>query len=190
MDRTREIGLRLNPDKCHIKVAKIKFFGNYLSERGLEPDPSKVAAIIGMTPPGNVTEVQSILGMANYLSRFTPNLAIITSPLRDLTKKDTEWTWGPEHKQAFNRLKDAISSTDVLAYYDPAKPATIQTDASKRGLGATVLQDCRPVAYASKSLTETESNYANIEREMLAVVFGLERFHHYAYGRPCGFRPD
>ncbi|XP_014676064.1 PREDICTED: uncharacterized protein LOC106816031 [Priapulus caudatus] len=77
----------------------------------------------------------------------------------------------------------AISSSKVLAYFDPSKPVTVQTDASKRGVGATLLQGGRPVAYASKSLTETESNYANIEREMLAVVFGLERFHYYIYGR-------
>ena len=93
------------------------------------------------------------------------------------------FVWGPEHQKAFDSVKETIATAATLAYFDSSKPVIIQTDASKRGVGATLLQDGRPVAYASKSLTETESNYCNIEREMLAIVFGLERVHHYAYGR-------
>ena len=87
-------------------------------------------------------------------------------------------------------MKEAITAASTLAYFDSSKPVTIQTDASKRGIGATLLQNGRPVAYASKSLTETESNYCNIEREMLGIVFGLERFHHYAYGRHVTVETD
>ena len=190
MKRTHEVGLCLNPDKCVVKSHRIKFFGNYLSSKGLEPDPDKIAAIVDLTPPRNAQELQSFLGMINYLSRYTPDLATITAPLRDLTKKDVIFVWGPEHQRAFDNVKEAITTASTLAYCDTNKLITIQTDASKRGVGATLLQHGRPVAYASKSLTETESNYCNIEREMLGIVFGLERFHHYAYGHHVTIETD
>ncbi len=187
---TSQTGLALNPDKCIVKQPRIKFFGNYLTPEGIEPDPQKVKAITEMKAPQNATELQSLLGMANYLSRFAPNIAGITGPLRDLVKHDADWQWCPEHTSAFDELKKAFRSSQVLAYYDATKPITVQTDASKRGIGATLLQEGRPVAFASKSLTTTESNYSNIEREMLAVVFGLERFHYYVYGRHVHIESD
>ena len=200
MKRTHEVGLCLNPDKCVVKSHRIKFFGNYLSSNGLEPDQDKIAAIFDMTPPRNAQELQSFLGMVNYFSRYTPDLATTTAPLRDLTKKDVIFVGGegggeaggggPEHQRAFDNVKEAITTASTLAYFDTSKPITIQTDASKRGVGATLLQHGRPVAYASKSLTKTESNYCNIEREMLGIVFGLERFHHYAYGHHVTIETD
>ena len=96
MTRTNEVGLCLNPDKCVVKSHRIKFFGNYLSSKGLEPDPDKIAAIVDMTPPINAQELPSFLGMVNYLSRYTPDLATTTAPLRDLTKKDVIFVWTSE----------------------------------------------------------------------------------------------
>ena len=185
MKLTQEVGLCLNPDKCVVHSHRIKFSRNYLSSKGLEPDPDKIAAIVDMTPPTNAQELQSFLGMVNYLSQYTPDLSTTTAPLRDLTKKDIIFVWGREHQKAFDNVKKAVTATTTLAYFD-----TNKTDASKRGVGATILQHGRPVAYASKSLTETESNYCNIEREMLGIVFGLERFHHYAYGRHVTIETD
>ena len=183
MKRTQQVGLCLNPDKCVMKSDRIKFFGNYLSSNEQEAGTDKIAAIVDMSPPTDALELLTFLGMANYLSRYTANLATKTAVLRDLTKKESVFVWGPEHQKAFDSVKETIATAATLAYFDSSKPVIIQTDASKRGIGATLLQDGRPVAYASKSLTETESNYCNIEREMLAIVFGLERFHHYAHGR-------
>ena len=100
--RTQEVGL--NPDKCDVHSHRIKFFRNYLSSKGLEPDPDKIAAIVDMTPPTNAQELQSFLGMVNYLSRYTPDLATTTAPLRDLTKKDIIFVWGPEHQKAFDNV--------------------------------------------------------------------------------------
>ena len=128
--------------------------------------------------------------MVNYLRGFTPNLATITEPLYDLTKKNVEFVWEREHQRAFDKVKEALSATETLAYFDPSKQVIIQTDASKRGVGAVLLQEGCPVAYASKSLSHTEANYSNIEREMLGVVFGLERFHHYVYGRHIILQTD
>ena len=88
-----------------MKSHRIKFFGNYHSSNGIEPDPDKIEAIVDMTPPTNAQELQSFLGMVNYLSRYTPDLATTTAPLRDLTKKDIIFVWGPEHKKAFDNVK-------------------------------------------------------------------------------------
>ena len=111
------------------------------------------------------------------------SLSTLTAPLRELVKDDSPFNWNPTHQQAFEAIKSAISAETTLAYYDPAKEVTLQVDASTAGLGATLLQDKKPIAFASKALTDTESRYANIERELLAVVYGCERFHTYLYGR-------
>ena len=93
MRRTQEVGLCLNPDKCVVKSRRIKFFGNYLSSNGLEPDSGKIAAIVDMSPPTSAQELQSFLGMVNYLRRYTPDLATTTAPLRDLITKDSVFLW-------------------------------------------------------------------------------------------------
>ena len=183
LQRARDSGLRFNPDKLRVKCDKIPFFGNIIGADGLHPDPSKVQAILTMNPPSDVKELQTFLGTVTYLSRYTANLSQLSAPLRDLCKKDSEFIWGPEHQQAFDKLKKTFTSPPTLQYFDSTENVTIQVDASLRGLGAALLQEKGPVEYASKSLSEIETRYSNIEREMLAVLFGLERFHYYAYGR-------
>ena len=120
--------------------------------------------------------------MVNYLGRYTPALAELWPPLDRLYKKDTVWRWDPEHQRAFDGIKSVISSLPVLAYFDAKAEHTIQCDASKQGLGVVLLQDGQPVMYISRTLTETEQRYSNIERELLAVVFALERLDHYTAG--------
>ena len=131
-----------------------------------------------------------VLGMVNYLGRFMPDVATLSTPLRDLCKSDVPNNWGPEHNAAFSALKKTISSSEVLRYCDNTNPLKIQVDASQRGLGAALLQDSDPIAFASKSLTETEGRYTNIEREIFGIVFGLERFHQYVYGRHIDVHTD
>ena len=99
-----------------------------------------------------------------------------------LLKKDSHWQWQPEQATAFRKLKQAISSSPVLKFFDPSRPSVGQADASSTGLGACLLQDGRPVAYASRSLSAAEENYAQIEKEMFGVIFALEKFHHDVYG--------
>ena len=122
--------------------------------------------------------------MVQFLSRFFFNLASLAANLWGLTKKTSDFVWSPEHQSATDRIKKAIVAPTSLQYFDNTQPVTIQVDASQRGLGAVLLQANGPVEFASKLLTETEGRYSNIEREMLAVLFGLEKFHYYAYGRP------
>jgi len=190
LDRARRTGLKFNPDKMSIKTTRIQFYGNIIGAEGLQADPSKVGAVIAMNEPKDVKDLQSFLGLANYLSHFTPHLSTVAAPLRDLCKQDSDFRWGPEHTTAFKSLKKIISTQTVLRYYDGTKPLVIQVDASLRGLGAALIQPDGPVAFASKSLTETEQRYSNIKWEMLGVVFGLERFHHYVYGRHVVIETD
>ena len=120
-----------------------------------------VTAICNITAPTVVKELQTFIGLANCLGRFTPHLASAWAPIRDLCKTNVPHDWGPEH-DAFSNMKNVISSNEMLRYYGSTKPLVIQVDASHRGLGAALLQDSDPITFASKSLTETESRYSNI----------------------------
>ncbi|XP_071476746.1 uncharacterized protein [Diadema antillarum] len=178
----RKYGLVFNADKCDIKISQVKFFGCLYEKEGVHPGPAKIADITNLPTPSCLKELQQFLGMVQYMSPFIPNLAENAENLRAFTRKDSEWQWTPSHQKSFEHMKSLVSSMCTLAYFDPSKHTTIQVDASTRGLGAALLQEGKPVAFASKALTETESRYGNIEGEMLAVVFGCTRFHTYVYG--------
>ena len=167
------------------------------SENGVEPDQARIKEISNLPPPSNKQELQSILGMVQYLSPFIPHLSDQTAPLRDLLRKDVIFTWTSTHHKAFQSLKDSIASTSSLHFFNPAYETKIQVDASTKGLGAALIQvdpskpdEERVIDFASKSLTQTESRYANIEREFLAVVFGAEKFHTYIYGKKVIIESD
>ena len=125
---------------------------------------------------------QEFLGLVAYLSPFIPGLSTLTAPLCQLLKKDTDFLWNHTYDAAFQWVKEAVVSDTTLRYFNPSLPVTIQVDAFQVRLGTALLQNGKPMAFASKALTETECRYANIEREMLAVVFRAERFHAYVYG--------
>ena len=143
-----------------------------------------------MEKPKNVSAVRRIIGFVNYLSRFMPQLSDICQPLRELTMKGVEYHWSERHDKAFASIKQAATEHPVLKYYDKDKPLVLQADASETGLGATIMQEGQPVAYASKALTDTETRYAQIEKELLASVWGLEKFHQYTYGRKVMIQSD
>jgi transposase InsO family protein len=189
LQRAREAGPKFNEEKMILKCSEIPFFGHLIGSNGVRPDPGKVAAIQAMQPD-SVQSLQTFLGMVNYLHRYSPRIADVTAPLRDLCRNDVEFVLGPEHEQAINRTKQEIANAKHLPYYDPNKELILQVDASLRGLGAALIQDKGPIAFASKSLTETESRYSNIEREMLGIVWGLEKFHHYVFGRKVQVQTD
>jgi hypothetical protein len=157
---TKEKGIKSNEDKLEVGLTEVPYFGHIISAEGLKPNPSKVRAVKDMQPPQNKAELETILGMVNYLSKFAPNLSEITSPLRKLLVKDVHFAWDQPQEQAFQKIKDVITQSPgpVLSYCDHKKELTLQVDASKFGLGATLLQDCKPIAFASKSLTPTEVN--------------------------------
>jgi hypothetical protein len=199
LEKCKTNGVKLNPRKCKICLPEIPFYGLIVGKEGTKPDPKKLQALKALPMPANLKELQSFLGLVNYLARFSPAIADVAKPLRDLTKKsglDTTWIWQPEHSLAVNTLKSLFDSA-VLQYFNPCEEVFVEADASLVGLGGCLLQrdtsiacpaddeyyNLRPVAFASKSLTECEQRYSNIERELLAVVYSLERFHCYTYAQ-------
>ena len=178
----RANGFVFNSERCAIGQEIINFFGMVYDAKGVHPDPERVEDIRNTPTPTNKTCLQQFLGIATYMSPFVPLLAELTAPLRDLMKQDGDYQWNASHQEAFAKIQDEIATQTTLVYFDRNKETTIQVDASSRGLGAVLLQENKPVAFASKSLTETECRYANIERLLLAVVYGCERFHTYIYG--------
>ena len=170
--------LFLNSKKMQFKSTDCKFFGHRLTPDGIKVDRKKIDAIIQMDPPQNVANLQSFNGMVNYLKKFCPVLSELSEPLRRLCKSGVDWSWELEQQDAFEAIKQVIMTLPVLAYFDKTKKHTIQCNASKKGLGAVLLQESKPVMYMSRALTETEQRYSNIEKELLAIVFALERFNH------------
>ena len=128
--------------------------------------------------------------MVTYLSPFIPSLSTHTAPLPELLKKDSEFTWNTSHQEAFDRIKELFCKDTTLCYFDVRKPVTIQVDTSGQGLEPALLQEGHPVAFASKALTPTEQQYANIERDLLACVFRSEHFHTYVFGQSFTIESD
>ena len=121
-------------------------------------------------------KLQGLLGMIIYLSKYIPNMSELTAALRSLHKGDVSWAWFPEHDSALTKIKTVLSSAPVLRFYDTSFPNTLQVDATKNGLGTCLMQQGQPVTYASRALSNSERNYAPIEKEMLAIVFGCKRY--------------
>ena len=190
LDRAKRIGMTLNPDKCKFRVTEVTYLGHKLTATGVRPDPSKVDAVLNMPPPSDKSGVQRLLGMVNYLAKFIPGMSEITAPLREILKKNVPWHWTNKHQIAFEKIKEILATDPILKYYDVTKPVVLQTDASSKGLGAVLLQDGCPIAYASRTLTTTQERYAQIEKELLAVVFACERFHQYIYGKTVEVHSD
>lgn len=143
-----------------------------------------------MPKPQCRQDLQRLLGMINYLRQFIPNMSEITTPLRSLLQQNTHWSWNHEHDKSLDVIKRILSTQPLLAFFDSQKDVTIQVDASSHGLGACLLQNDHPVCYASRSLTISETRYAQIEKELLAVVFACERFNQYTYGRKVSIKND
>lgn len=190
LTRCQDRGIRLNRDKMNLNCEQITFLGHVITRDGILPDPAKIEAISAMPSPRDVHDVRRFCGMVQYLAKFVPDLAAAADPLRALTRKDTPWSWSDERETAFKVIKAKVSEASLLCHYDPRKELTLQTDASQNGLGVALLQDGVPVAYASRVLTPTEQRYAQIEKECLSVVYGLERFDQYTYGRMINVQND
>ena len=176
-------------------MTELPYIGHVLTSEGVKPDPKKVSAIKDMEAPRNSEDVRRFLGHVNYMAKFMPNLSAESEPLRRLLNlPDNEFCWGVDQRNAYETLKLMLTSDKLLQYYDSRKPVVIQTDASTAGLGAVLMQEDKPVAYASRSLTKSESNYAPIELECLAIVFAMNKFDQYVFGHPnvtihCDHRP-
>ena len=191
LERCRAKGVKLNREKVQLRKPEVPYMGHVLSADGLKADPAKVEAIQGMPTPDDKKGVQRLLGMVNYVQKFAPKLSEVTTPLRQLIRDDTEFVWEDAvHGKALNDVKQILSEAPVLRYFDDKLDTVVQCDASEHGLGACLLQEGHPIAYASRSLTETEVAYAQIEKEMLAIVFAMSHFDRYVYGRKVTVESD
>ena len=190
LQRAREIDMKLSPKKCKFRLDQVSYVGHQFTKGGLKPDEAKVKAIREMPTPNDPEALRRFLGMTNYLHKFINNFSEKTAPLRELLRNDTHWSWEQVQQRAFEALKADISQPPVLRYFDPSKSVTLSVDASKSGLGAACLQDGCPVAYASRALTEAETRYAQIEKELLAATFACKKFHDFIYGRQATIETD
>ena len=186
----RECNVHLNYDKLQYKQTEVDFFGKTYTIDGRKPSQSKVNAIQEMPPPQSKKQVQSFIGMVNYLSKFSAYLSELADPIHELAKERVPFNWGPEHDEAFSLIKKELTAAPILAYYNPKKLMVLQTDASCKGLGACLLQNEKPVYFASKALTETQKGYVAIELESLAVAWAMEKFHHFLYGNQFTLETD
>ena len=188
LQRLFDQGLRLNYAKCSFVNETLEFFGQIFSKDGNKPDLKRVDALKNATVPSNVSEVRSLLGMANYSAKYIPNFATITAPLRQLTRKNIPFIWTDTHQNAFHQLTNALVSTTCMAYFDTNKETLVTVDASPVGVSAILSQkskdkdDEKVVAYASRALTEVEKRYSRTEKEALAIIYGVEHFHLYLNG--------
>ena len=190
LETTRKNGLVLNKKKLQFKKEEVSFFGHRWNSTGISPDPKKTESILKMQFPPDKETMHSFLGLVNFLNRYTPKLAELCSPLRKLILKDSHYSPGDPEHAAFDAIKAEFKKKIILPYFDRNKETILQTDASKKGFGAVILQEEQPIYYASRALTSAEKNYQNLEREAQAAVWGMEKFHYFLYGRKFILQTD
>ena len=183
MEKCMSNNLTLNTEKIQFKQSRVSFYGHYWSKQGISLDPMKIQALKHMEFPPDKETMRSFLGMINYLNRYSALSAHLTSLLRALTHKAADYKPAKEHFENFNRLKVESSNMRVLPYFDINAETTLQMDASKKGLGACLMQKGKVICYASCALTKTEQNYQNLEREALGTICRMEKFHYFLYGK-------
>ncbi|EGT45435.1 hypothetical protein CAEBREN_28903, partial [Caenorhabditis brenneri] len=193
--RISEYGFRVKLEKCKFLEEKIKYLGFIIDRNGRRPDESKVQPIKGMCDPKNQKELRSFMGMITYYSAFIPQMKSLRGPLDKLLLKDVEWRWSTKEAEAFQKLKDVLSSDLNLTHYDPQIPIVVAADACDYGIGAVISHrfpngDEKPIAHAARSLNAAEKNYSQIEKEGLGLIFAVKRFHKYLFGRKFLLRTD
>lgn len=183
----------LNKKKCIYKTKRIEFLGHELTEKGVKPLNKYIEAIHSTRKPTNVEELQSFLGLANYVGKWIANLASVTEPLRKLLRlklsksADIRKYWTSAQDKAFETIKNRLSNIPTLGYYNPADKTQVIADASPNGLGAVLVQidrkGPRVIAFGNKSLTDCEKRYCQTEKEALALVWAVEHFKIYLFGK-------
>ena len=169
-------------------LPKISFFGHTLSDEGLSLDPKKIEAAKRMEMPQDVETMRSFLGLINYFNRFSPCLAELSDPLRDICRQKMEFKLTRACKVAFQYCKEEISKNVTLPYFNPKASTILQTDASKKRLGGVLLQNSKPVMFASRVLTGSERNYQNLECGCLATIWAWKRSTIFSMARNSPWR--
>jgi len=190
--RLEENDLYVKPEKCVWKVRKIGFLGVVIGPSRIEMEKEKMDGVLSWLEPRNVKDVRKFLGLANYYRRFIKDFARVARPMNVLTRKDVKWQWGVEQQKAFDKLKRVFTTKPVLAAPDLDKKFRVEANASNYTTGGVLSMKCsdemwRPVAFISKSLSDTERNYKIHDKEMLAVVRCLEAWRHFLEGTTIKF---
>ncbi len=183
----KESGLTFKLAKCSFTAPEVTYCGYVVSKEGLKPMPRNVEAVKNVSPPEDVTQLRSFLGMVNYYNMYLPKLATVTEPLHHLLRKHVNWKWDDKCNEAFEKVKEMLCTAPLLAHFDPVKPILVQVDASPFGLGAILSHVDEggreyPVYYASRTLSAAERNYPQIEKEGFAIVYAVKKFHQFLYG--------
>lgn len=186
--RLRQYNMTLRQDKCIFMADQVVYMGFMVDKHGIHPTDEKIAAIRDAPRPTNVKELKAYLGLLNYYGSFLQNLSTVLHPLHHLLKKGEQWTWTDECESSFEASKQMITKGKLLVFYDMKKPLRLACDSSAYGVGAVVshlMEDGseRPIAFASRTLSSSERNYAQVEKEALSLIFGVKKFHKYLYGR-------
>ena len=195
LGRLHKYNLHLKLSKCEFLKPEVVYLGLRISAEGLQPVEEKINAVKRAPTPRNVSELRSFLGMVQYYHSFLPGLATTLEPLHRLLQKNVQWEWTSDCQKAFESCKDGLTSDSLLVHYDLKRELRLACDASSYGLGAVlshVMDDGteRPVAYASRTLSPSERNYAQIEREALSIIYGVKKFHQFLYGRKFTLMTD
>jgi len=194
LSRLRNANLKLKPSKCKLFQQSVEFLGHIVSSKGVSCDPKKIEAVKNWPRPKTVKEVRSFLGFAQYYRKFIRQFSILAGPLYDLTKKRVKFQWNDSCEKAFELIKSRLTESPILAYPTRDDKFILDTDASAYGIGGVLSQiqngQEKVIAYASKTLSSSQSNYCTTMRELLAVVIFTKHFHHYLWGRNFSLRTD
>ncbi|KFD61176.1 hypothetical protein M514_26663, partial [Trichuris suis] len=183
LSRCKTAGLTLRGSKCQIGLLEVRYLGHVFSSKGMSVDPAKTAVITQWPPPTNLTEVRRFIGLASYYRRYVKDFVTIAKLLHQLTENKSTFNWDQQADEAFRTLKTALTTAPTLAAPVFHREFQLHTDASDVGLGAILEQDGHVISYASRLLRTAERNYSTIEKECLALMFGVKQFRHYLLGR-------
>lgn len=189
--RLRDVNLKVQPDKSEFLSKEVAFLGHIITPQGIKPNPSKIEAIQRYPIPKTQKEIKAFLGLVGYYRRFIRNFSKITFPLTKCLRKGSEINpENFEYKLAFQKCKELITNSPVLAYPDFSKPFKLTTDASNIAIGSVLSQFDHPIAYYSRTLNTAERNYSTIEKELLAIVDSTKHFRPYLYGQKFTIETD
>lgn len=196
-ERVKLANLTIRPSKCFVGFQEVPLLGHVVGNGKVRPQEAKVSAVKDFPIPKTKSQVRAFLGLVGYYRRFIPKFSSVAAPLSDLTKKNkaNQVVWLEECQAAFTKLKQALVEAPVLQNPNFNRPFVLQTDASDRGIGAVLSQDGadgqeHPIAYLSRKLLTREVSYSAVEKECLAIVWGVQKLHTYLYGRSFTIQTD
>lgn len=186
-EKLSEHNLKLQPDKCEFLRKEVSYLGHIISDKGVQPNPDKIEAILNIKQPKNPKDIKSFLGLVGYYRKIIPNFSKTAKPLTNLLKKEHPFIWSEECEKSFQRLKISLTKEPILQYPNFEQPFVLTTDASNDAIGSVLSQgpigSDLPISYYSRTLNNAEQNYSTAEKELLAIVDSVKHFRPYLFGQ-------